>query len=91
MIQRLICLVLGYTFGLFQTGYLVGLLKRRDIRNYGSGNSGTTNALRVFGKKAGVIVFIGDFFKCFIACSSFLSLSIPSIDNIFEYIHVDVS
>lgn len=69
MIQRLICLVLGYTFGLFQTGYLVGLLKHRDIRNYGSGNSGTTNALRVFGKKAGVIVFIGDFFKCFIACS----------------------
>lgn len=69
MIQRLICLVLGYAFGLFQTGYLVGLANHRDIRNYGSGNSGTTNALRVFGKKAGALVFIGDFFKCFIACS----------------------
>jgi glycerol-3-phosphate acyltransferase PlsY len=69
MIQRLICLALGYVFGLFQTGYLVGLVKHRDIRNYGSGNSGTTNALRVFGKKAGVIVFCGDILKSFLACS----------------------
>ena len=39
-----------------------------DIRNYGSGNSGTTNALRVLGKKAGLIVFLGDFFKMVLAC-----------------------
>ena len=37
------------------------------IRNYGSGNSGTTNALRVMGKKAGALVFLGDFFKAIIA------------------------
>ena len=34
-----------------------------DIREYGSGNSGTTNALRVLGKKAGLIVFAGDILK----------------------------
>ena len=39
-----------------------------DIRNYGSGNSGTTNALRVLGKKAGLIVFAGDFLKTVFAC-----------------------
>ena len=50
---RVICLVMGYVFGLFQTGYLYGKMNHIDIRNYGSGNSGTTNALRVMGKKAG--------------------------------------
>ena len=58
----------GYVFGLFQTGYLYGRMNHIDIRNYGSGNSGTTNALRVLGKKAGLIVFIGDFFKMVLAC-----------------------
>jgi glycerol-3-phosphate acyltransferase PlsY len=37
-----------------------------DIREHGSGNAGTTNTLRVLGKKAGAIVFAGDFLKCFI-------------------------
>ena len=65
---RVFCLVFGYVFGLFQTGYLYGRMNHIDIRNYGSGNSGTTNALRVLGKKAGLIVFIGDFFNMFFAC-----------------------
>ncbi|MFR5733367.1 MAG: glycerol-3-phosphate acyltransferase [Clostridium sp.] len=50
----------GYVFGLFQTGYLYSRSKHMDIRNYGSGNSGSTNVLRVMGKKAGLIVFLGD-------------------------------
>lgn len=65
---RVFYLVFGYVFGLFQTGYLYGRMNHIDIRNYGSGNSGTTNALRVLGKKAGLIVFIGDFFKMVLAC-----------------------
>ena len=65
---RVFCLVFGYVFGLFQTGYLYGRMNHIDIRNYGSGNSGTTNALRVLGKKAGLIVFIGDLFKMVLAC-----------------------
>ena len=65
---RVICLVMGYVFGLFQTGYLYGKLNHIDIRNYGSGNSGTTNALRVMGKKAGLVVFAGDFLKTVFAC-----------------------
>lgn len=38
-----------------------------DIRQMGSGNAGTTNTLRVFGAKAGLIVFVGDVLKCAIA------------------------
>lgn len=66
--ERIICLVMGYVFGLFQTGYIYGKAKGIDIRQYGSGNSGSTNALRVMGVKAGLIVFMGDFLKTVIPC-----------------------
>lgn len=65
---RACCLIGGYCFGLFQTAYIIGKIHHIDIREYGSGNSGATNALRVLGKKAGAMVFIGDFLKCIIAC-----------------------
>ena len=66
--ERVLCLVMGYVFGLFQTGYLYSRSKHMDIRNYGSGNSGSTNVLRVMGKKAGLIVFLGDAGKMIAAC-----------------------
>jgi len=66
--ERVICLAIGYVFGLFQTGYLYSKAHHMDIRNYGSGNSGSTNVLRVMGVKAGFIVFLGDFFKTVFAC-----------------------
>ena len=65
--ERLICVVIGYIFGLFQTGYIYGKMKNVDIRKYGSGNAGTTNALRTLGWKAGIITFIGDCLKCVLA------------------------
>lgn len=64
---RLASLVIGYCFGLFQTAYIYGKTKGIDIRTKGSGNAGTTNALRVLGKKAGAIVLIGDVLKCVLA------------------------
>lgn len=62
--ERLICLLIGYVCGLFETGYFYGKLHHIDIREHGSGNSGATNTLRTFGKKAGLIVFLGDALKC---------------------------
>ena len=50
--ERIICLVIGYVCGLFQTGYIIGKIHKTDIRKHGSGNAGTTNAFRTFGKKA---------------------------------------
>lgn len=63
VIYRILCLVIGYVFGLFQTGYLYGKMNHIDIRDYGSGNAGTTNAMRVLGKKAGIITYFGDALK----------------------------
>ena len=67
MTERIISLVIGYICGLFQTGYIYGRMNGIDIRNYGSGNAGTTNTLRTLGAKAGAITFLGDCFKCLIA------------------------
>ena len=64
---RILCLALGYLFGCFQTAYILGRMKGIDIREYGSGNAGTTNAIRVLGTKAGLLVFAGDMLKCLIA------------------------
>ncbi|WP_461811819.1 glycerol-3-phosphate 1-O-acyltransferase PlsY [Faecalimonas sp.] len=65
--ERLVCLILGYICGLFQTGYIYGRLHHIDIRKHGSGNAGTTNALRTLGWKAGAITFLGDSLKCILA------------------------
>lgn len=65
--ERLAALAIGYVFGLFQTAYIYGRLKGIDIRQYGSGNAGTTNTLRVLGTRAGLIVLVGDILKCILA------------------------
>ncbi len=64
---RLVCLLIGYVFGMFQTAVLYCRLKGVDIRNVGSGNAGTTNTLRVMGAKAGFTVLFGDMLKCYLA------------------------
>ena len=69
--ERIICLVIGYIFGLFQTGYIVGKLHHIDIRQQGSGNAGSTNAVRVMGWKAGLCTFAGDVLKCVLAICAY--------------------
>lgn len=65
-IQIIICLALGYLFGCFSTGYVIGKINNVDIRKYGSGNAGTTNALRTLGAKAGALTLLGDMLKAII-------------------------
>lgn len=67
LVEIIICLIIGYIFGCFQTGYFYGRLHGIDIRNYGSGNVGTTNTLRTLGKKAGYITYLGDALKAIFA------------------------
>lgn len=62
--ERLLCLLIGYGCGLFQTSYIYGKAHGIDIRNHGSGNAGMTNALRTLGAKAGAVTFLGDCLKC---------------------------
>ena len=39
--ERLICVLVGYVFGLIQTGYIYGKKNGVDLRKKGSGNAGT--------------------------------------------------
>ena len=69
MLVRIVVLAIGYLFGLIQTGYLISnFVLHDDLRKQGSGNSGATNALRVFGVKVGLLVFAGDLLKALIYC-----------------------
>ena len=87
VLARIICLVGGYFFGIIQTSYIYGKLHGIDIREYGSGNAGTTNALRVLGKKAGAVVFLGDLFKSVIACSiTHIIMNALGIENVYLFV-----
>lgn len=56
--------IIGYLIGCLNFGVIVPkIMYKKDIREYGSGNAGATNAFRVFGKIAGVIVLLLDFSK----------------------------
>lgn len=69
MLNRCICLILGYFVGaIIQTGFWIGKFNHIDIRDYGSGNAGTTNTMRTLGKKAGMLTYFMDAFKsCLVA------------------------
>lgn len=76
----ILCLVVGYGFGLIPTGLIVGKLYNVDLRNTGSHNTGMTNAMRSVGLVGGLVTFIGDMAKCWIAvaiCVSFLGPYLP--------------
>ena len=67
ILLRFLCILIGYAFGLIQTPYLIGRLHHVDIRKMGSGNAGSTNVLRTFGTKAGLLALFVDALKCFVA------------------------
>lgn len=62
--KPVIVALIAYIIGSFSSSYVLGkVLKKTDIRAYGSGNAGATNAVRVFGKKIGALAFILDVLK----------------------------
>ena len=68
ILKTISLIILAYLIGSFPTGVIIGkVFFNKDIRKFGSGNIGTTNTFRVLGPKAGIIVFLIDFFKGTIA------------------------
>ncbi len=63
-LQYLAALVVGYLMGSIPVGVIVSrLIARVDVRDHGSGMTGTTNVLRTAGRKAAVMVVGGDLVK----------------------------
>ena len=72
-------LVLSYLLGSFPSAIVIGrLFFGRDPRLEGSGNSGGTNAFRVFGWKAGLVVALLDVAKGAAAAGLVSRLADPS-------------
>ena len=64
MLKAILVLFIGYLFGSISTGVLISKLAAgKDIRTEGSGNIGTTNMLRVLGRKMALFTFLGDMLK----------------------------
>lgn len=63
----IVMLLLSYLIGAFPSGFVIGkLFFKKDIRQFGSGNTGATNSFRVLGRPAGFLVTFLDIFKGFI-------------------------
>ena len=64
MINTILGLILAYLLGSIPTGLWIGqIFFRKNLREYGSGNTGTTNTFRILGKTAGTVTFVFDFLK----------------------------
>ncbi len=65
----LLCIIIPYFLGSINFALILSKkMYNDDIRNYGSGNAGTTNMLRTYGKGAAVKTFLGDGLKTLVAC-----------------------
>ena len=62
-----IIILSSYIIGSINGGLILSRLQGLDIRKRGSGNAGATNVLRVIGIKSGILVFIIDCLKGFLA------------------------
>ena len=66
--QLIVILMIGYLIGSVNLSIILSkLMGKGDIREYGSGNAGTTNTLRVLGKGPAALVLIFDICKAVIA------------------------
>ena len=67
-VEVLAAIAIGYLLGSIPFALVVGkVFYKKDIRNYGSGNLGGSNAGRVLGKKAGLSVMTLDILKVTLA------------------------
>lgn len=67
LLQLALTIAISYLIGAVPAGYLVGkLVKGIDIRDYGSGKTGTTNTLRTLGLGWAAVVLLADFLKGFL-------------------------
>lgn len=68
MAKMILTVVIGYLLGSISTGVVISkYFAKTDIRTQGSGNAGTTNMLRILGRKLALFTFIGDMLKGIIA------------------------
>lgn len=75
----LVMFAIAYLYGSIPSGLFIGkVLHKKDVREVGSGGTGTTNSLRAFGKKTAIIVFLFDLSKVLVPYWIALLFNIPA-------------
>ena len=78
LIKIILMFIIAYLLGSIPSGVWIGTkFYGKDIRQFGSGNSGTTNTFRVLGKTAGTLVLLADVLKGTLAASLPLLFHLP--------------
>ena len=79
-----ILLLVAYLLGSIPSGVWIGkLFFKKDIRQFGSGNTGTTNTFRVLGKPAGITVLLMDILKGTLATSLPYLFGLQGVNPLF--------
>jgi glycerol-3-phosphate acyltransferase PlsY len=81
-VEQILAVVIAYLLGSISFGVLVATSQGIDIHNVGSGNTGTSNVMRVLGKKLGSVVLVGDAGKGMAAAA----LGVVMVDPAFGYV-----
>ncbi len=70
VLSVIVCIVIPYFLGSLNFSVILsGKLYKEDVRSKGSGNAGSTNMLRNYGKKAAGLTLLGDALKTVVSCS----------------------
>lgn len=69
MIYAVLTVILAYLLGSINFAVVFSkIFMKKDVRELGSGNAGTTNVMRTGGVKLGALTFLCDVLKGFVAC-----------------------
>ncbi len=80
MAEGILALLIAFALGSFPTAFVAGkLLSRGDIRESGSGNPGTLNAVGQYGKRVGLVVLLVDAGKGILAVIIAQALSVTDV------------
>ncbi len=81
--KLIVVAVISYLLGSLNFGVILSKLKHDDVRKHGSGNAGTTNMLRNYGKFFAVLTIIGDMLK--VAVAIFIALCMIKEKELASY------
>lgn len=89
VLYLVVAILVAYLLGSIPTSVWIGkIFYGIDVREYGSGNAGTTNTFRVLGKKAGIPVFLIDVLKAYVAVN--LVRFFPYLPNTPPYVNLQL-
>lgn len=83
IIGALLVAVISYLLGSLNFGIIFSRARGDDVRLHGSGNAGTTNIMRTYGRALGVLTFLCDFLKS--ALCVFVGMVLMPADG-FSYV-----